>query len=92
MCRLHSLFSFVLVTLKWVLVIVYPVDDMLHIHWTTLSGSYTKDFWIHFTYTNRSTKAEMIYEGGLSNCVNLYSSSQDHRVFIHYVIYTRYWF
>ena len=79
--KLHSLFSFVLRTLKYVSVIVNLVDNLLRIHWTTLSGTVAIErtsLWVY----NRSIKAEVIYDAGLFNCKRLYSSSADHSLFL----------
>lgn len=79
--KLHLLFSFVLRTLKYVSVIVNLVDNLLRIHWTTLSGTVAIErtsLWVY----NRSIKAEVIYDAGLFNCKRLYSSSADHSLFL----------
>lgn len=79
--KLHSLFSFVLRTLRCVSVIVNRVGNLLCIHWTTLSGTVAIErtsLWVY----NRSIKAEVIYDAGLFNCERLYSSSADHSLFL----------
>ena len=74
--------TFILLTLKYVSVIVNLVDDLLCIHWTMLSGSGRKEF--KFTEYYRSVKAKTVYNAGLLNCARLYSSFGDHRFYFIY--------
>ena len=49
---------------------INPVDDLLQIHWTTLSRSKSKDLYSLIAY-KPSKKAEVIYDAGLFNCTRL---------------------
>ena len=80
--------TFILLTPKYVSVIVNLVDDLLCIHWTMLSGSGRKEF--KFTEYYRSVKAKTVYNAGLSDCARLYSNFGDLLLKVTPVINSRY--
>lgn len=73
---------FILLILKYVLVIVNFVDDLLWIYWMMLLGSGRKEF--KFIEYYRLVKVKIVYNVGLLNCVWFYFSFGDYRFYFIY--------